>query len=173
MVDTIAEARFTIVMLSRSLFMTALTVLAIGCSNSTEPGPSSPSEEGTPAPTTTTANESAGYTIALPQGSNTTPTEKSPGQYEYTTPSGNVLVTVKAGDQAMFDALKAQYASKATSFGGHSNGSTTQFSSYWREAATAPRTSATGLFASSKIYECSVSSNSAATHMICQSLKAL
>lgn len=172
MVDTITEARFTNVMLSRSSFMTALTLLAIGCTNGTEPGPSTPTEEGQP-PTTTVENTGAGYTIALPQGSSTTPTEKAPGQYEYTTPGGTVLVTVKAGDQAMFDALKAQYTAKATSFGGRTNGSTTQVSSYWREASTVPRSSATALFANAKIYECAASSNSAPTHMICQSLKAL
>lgn len=173
MVDTITEARFTIVMLSRSLFMTALTLLAIGCTNSSEPGPSTPTEEGSQPPPTVVENAGAGYTIALPQGSSTTPTEKAPGQYEYTTPGGTVLVTVKAGDQAMFDALKAQYTAKASSFGGHTNGSTTQVSSYWREATTVPRTSATALFANAKIFECAVSSNSAPSHMICQSIKAL
>lgn len=175
MVDTIAEARFTIVMLSRSLLLSCIAVLAFGCTNSTsEPGPSTPTEEGSqPPPTTTAENGGAGYSIALPQGSTTTPNEPAPGQYEYTTPNGTVLVTVKPGDQAAFDAAKAQYTTKATSFGGHARGTDTQFSSTWREAATGPRATATLLFASNKIYECTVSSSNAATLMVCQSLKAL
>lgn len=173
MVDTITEARFTIVMLSRSLLMTAFTLLALGCTNSTEPGPSTPTDEGQ-TPTTTAENTAAGYSVALPQGSPTTPTEKAPGQYEYATAGGTVLVTVKAGDQAAFDALKAQYTAKTTSFSGRTNPGPTQFSSYWRESTTVPRSSATALLANGKIFECSVpSSNNAATHMICQSLKAL
>jgi hypothetical protein len=174
-VDTIAEARFTIVMLSRSLMFTSLVLgaLAMACTNSTsEPGPGTPNEEGSP-PTTTVENSGAGYTIALPQGSSSTPNEKPPGQYEYTTPNGNVLVTVKPGDRAAFDAAKAMYATRATSLGGTARGTDTQFSSAWREAATGPRTSATLLFANTKIYECAVTSTNAPTLMVCQSLKAL
>jgi hypothetical protein len=175
-VDTIAEARFTIIMLSRSLMFTSLLVLApvaMACTNSTsEPGPSTPAEEGAP-PTTTVENDGAGYTIALPQGSTPTANEKAPGQYEYTTPNGNVLVTVKPGDRAAFDAAKAMYSTRATSLGGHARGTDTQFSSAWREAASGPRTSATLLFASGKIFECTVSSTNAPTLMVCQSLKAL
>ena len=174
MVDTIPEARFTIVMLSRSLLFTSIAVLAFACTNSTsEPGPSTPAEEGSQPPPTTAENAGAGYSIALPQGSTTTPNEKAPGQYEYTTPNGNVLVTVKPGDKAAFDAARALYTAKATSFGGHTNGSDTQFSSAWREATPGPRSSATLLFASGKIYECTVSSTSAPTLMVCQSIKAL
>ena len=84
-----------------------------------------------------------------------------------------MLITVKPGDRAAFDAAKAGYTSKATSFGGHVKGTDTQFSSAWREVATGPRSSATLLFANSKIYECTVTSTSAPTLMVCQSLKAL
>lgn len=173
MVDTIAEARFTIVMLSRSLIITAaLTVFAFGCTGTTEQGPTNtPSEEGTQTPTTT-ANSEAGFAIALPQGSSTTPNEKAPGQYEYTTPNGTVLITVKPGDRAAFDAAKAHYTAKASSFGGTARGTDAQFSSQWREVAAGPRSNATLLFASGKIYECTVSSTNAPTLMVCQSLKA-
>lgn len=165
-------------MLLRSLLcttaFTALAMVSAGCT-ANEPGPNTPSEDGTqtPAPTTTAENTEAGYRVALPQGASTTPTEKSPGQYEYTTPNGNVLVTVKPGDRAAFEAAKTAYAAKATSFAGHSRGSDTQFTSAWREAATGPRTSATLLFENAKIYECSVTSANAPTLMVCQSLKAL
>lgn len=176
MVDTMKEARFTIVMLSRSLLVTtAFTVFALACTGTSEQGPTNtPGEEGSqPGPTTTAENTEAGYTVALPQGSSTTPAEKAPGQYEYTTPNGNVLVTVRPGDKAAFDAAKAQYTTKATSFGGHTRATDTQLSSAWREAATGPRSSATLLFANAKIYECTVSSTNAPTLMVCQSLKAL
>ena len=175
MVDTIAEARFTISMHQlRSLLLTSIAILAFGCTNSTSEGPNTPTEEGTqPGPTTAAENPSAGYTVALPQGSTTTPNEKAPGQYEYTTPNGSVLITVKPGDKAAFDAAKASYTTKASSFGGHARGSETQFSSVWREAATGPRSSATLLFANGKIYECTVTSTSAPTLNVCQSLKAL
>lgn len=157
----------------RSLLLTSIAILAFGCTNSTEPGPSTPTDEGTQGPTTSAENPSAGYTVALPQGSSTTPNEKAPGQYEYTTPNGTVLITVKPADKAAFDAAKASYTSKATSFGGHARGTDTQFSSAWREVATGPRSSATLLFANSKLYECTVTSASAPTLMVCQSLKAL
>jgi hypothetical protein len=162
-------------MLLRSLLLTsAFTVLALGCT-ANEPGPNTPAEEGTPdkTPTTTAENGEAGYAVALPQGSSTTPTEKSPGQYEYTTPNGTVLITVRPGDRAAFDAAKAQVTAKAASFGGHTNAADTQLSGVWREAATGPRSSTTLLFANSKIFECNVSSASAPTLMVCQSLKAL
>jgi hypothetical protein len=174
MVDTIAEARFTIVMLSRSLpllFTTVLAALASACTGTTEPN--TPTEEGTPTPTTTAENAEAGYTVALPQGSSTTPTEKSPGQYEYTTPNGSVFITVRPGDRAAFEAAKAQVTAKATSFSGHAKSTDTQLSSAWRETATGPRSSTTLLFATSKIYECNVTSPNASTLVVCQSLKAL
>lgn len=171
MVDTIAEARFTIPM--RALLVTtAFTVFALGCTGTTEQGPNAPSEEGAP-PTTTAENTEGGFTVALPHGSSPAAIEKAPGQYEYTTPNGSVLVTVKPGDQAAFEAAKAQYTTRATSFGGHARGTDTQFSSAWREAETGPRSSATLLFANAKIFECTVSSTSAPTLMVCQSLKAL
>lgn len=175
MVDTMEEARFTIVMLSRSLLVTtALTIFVFGCTAG-DPGSPPTGEEGTrdQAPTTIAENKGAGFTVALPPGSSTSPTEKAPGQYEYTTPNGSVLVTVRPGDKAAFDAAKALYATKAASFSGHSRATDTQFSSAWREASPGPRSSATLLFASSKIYECTVSSTSAPTLMVCQSLKAL
>jgi hypothetical protein len=174
-VDTIAEARFTTVMLSRSLLVTtAFTMFALGCTGTAEQGPSTPGEEGAQqTPTTTAENSEAGYTVALPQGSSTTPNEKSPGQYEYTTPNGSVLITVRPGDQATFDAAKAMYTTKATSFGGYVRGTDAKFTSAWREAATGPRSSATLLFASAKIFECTVTSTNAPTLMVCQSLKAL
>jgi hypothetical protein len=159
-------------MLLRPLLFTAsLTVLVFGCT-ANEPGPSSP-EEGTQGPTTTAENSEAGYRVSLPQGSSTTPTEKSPGQYEYTTPGGTVIITVKPGDKAAYEAAKAQITAKATSFGGYGRGDDSKFSSAWREATTSPRSSATLLFEGGKIYECNVVSNSAPTLMVCQSLKAI
>lgn len=159
-------------MLLRSLLCTtALTALALGCT-ANEPGPNSP-DEGAQGPTTVAENKEAGYSVALPQGSSTTPTEKTPGQFEYTTPNGSVIITVKTGDRAAFDAAKAAYTTKASSFGGYSKGTDTQFSSAWREVATGPRSSATLLLATGKLYECTVTSSSAPTLQTCQSLKAL
>lgn len=159
----------------RSLLFASVAVLAVACTNSTsEPGPNGPngpSDEN--VPTTPASNEQAGYRVNLPQGSSPTPTEKSPGVFEYTTPAGNVIVTVKPGDQAAFDAAKAQYTTKAESFGGHARATDTQLSSAWRESATGPRSSATLLYSTGKIYECTVTSASAPTLMVCQSLKAL
>lgn len=167
------KARLAEVMRSL-LITTAFTALALGCT-ANEPGPNAPDDgtQGANVPTTTAENKEAGYSVALPQGSSTTPTEKAPGQFEYTTPNGTVLITVKTGDRAAFDAAKAAYTTKANSFGGATKGTDTQFSSAWREVATGPRSSATLLLATGKLYECTVTSSNAPTLMVCQSLKAL
>jgi len=168
-------------MLLRSLVCFAFTALALGCTaNDPAPGPGEGTEIDQPGSMSkgclagATKNDEGGYCVKLPEGSSTTATAKGPGAYEYQTPGGNILITVRPGDKAAFEAAKAQLTTKATSFGGWAKGTDTAFSSIWREnPTTQPRSTTTLRFENDKIYECSVTSPTAPVLNSCQSLRTL